>query len=54
MFDKIQCFVKANYFNSHDCDNYDNKYLKFKINSDDDLPLNLKFTFWKNLISCWV
>ena len=44
--------VKAKSFNIDNCDDYDDKYLKIKINSDDDLPLTLKFTFGKTLICC--
>lgn len=50
MFNKIKCLViKAKSFNSDNCDDHDDKYLRIKINSDHDLPLNLKLTFGKIL-----
>ena len=50
MFDKIKCLaIKAKSFNSDNCDDHDDKYLRIKINSDHDLPLNLKLTFGKIL-----
>lgn len=40
MFNKIKCLViKAKSFNSDNCDDHDDKYLRIKINSDHDLLL---------------
>lgn len=41
MWDKIKDLVRSL---SNKSDNYDNKYMKIKFNSEDDLPLKAKNT----------
>ena len=40
MFDKIKCLIEATNNDSFD---YSDKYLKPKVHSDDDLPLEKNF-----------